>query len=117
MSFQRSTHPYLCNMNKQHVHVLVSLPSHTSLQVIWVHDDFKALTQYPVIVEMWKHTGFGTGRRKFTKTFNPEEIDLLMTLEGKFSHWMMSGDFPEYLCCPLTTVPLLQRASQFFAEL
>ncbi len=76
---------------------------------------FKQLVAYPVIVECWDHAKHGRGRRAFEVEFDEDERSTLAGHYDTFRGWHLHRGLPRTVEIPLSDIPLLQRACNFFA--
>lgn len=78
---------------------------------------FRQTTQFPVIVEMWNKSTFGSGKRKFAKEFSEPEQQQLARLYKFFYGWHLRDGIPDRISLEPQTLGLIQRAANFFGTL
>ena len=73
-----------------------------------------------VVVEMWKRVmTTGTGRRKFTQAFTPEEQDVIKKMHKIYCGWCLgvSGTgIPNRHQMTIKVFQLMHKAAKFFGE-
>lgn len=94
-------------------------PMHTgfSLRPVFGGEQFKALVNYPVMVEMWEKVKNGRNRRAYHALFTPAERKVIAGYRTRFYRWHVVTGTPRRVCCYLSTITLLQRAVAFFGGL
>lgn len=88
-----------------------------SLRPVFSGEQFKALVNYPVIVEMWQKGKSGAARRAYGAVFTEKERDVIAAYHARFYRWHVVTGTPHKVCCYLSTLRLLQRAVAFFGSL
>jgi hypothetical protein len=92
------------------------------MAIIFNHDDLNKL-QTPIIIEMWDRVmSTGSGKRKLTETFTPDEINRIKRLYKLFYKWHFSkvggtGIPDECHSMTIEDYQLTKRAVHFFATI
>jgi hypothetical protein len=79
-------------------------------------DEFKRRCDYAVIVQCWRKSTHGRGKRLYEAQFTEEERELIAEWYKKFSVWHTQTGHPRQVECSPKTLSLLARACNFFAE-
>lgn len=86
------------------------------LMPVFTGDLFKQAVCYPVIVEMWEKAKCGRHKRRYHKEFTQAERNKIARYYGRFYKWHLVSGPPKRISMRLSTLALLQRAVNFFAE-
>lgn len=73
--------------------------------------------QYGVVVEQWKHIGYGRGKRLFEAEFNEEERKQVRALYKVYSRWhggWTGGGLPDTHAMTVREYQFALRVSDFF---
>ena len=89
------------------------------LAAVWEKNEIEAL-QSGVVVEGWKHIGYGRGKRLFEAEFNEDERkqcrDLYKLFLKWYSGWHGTG-VPDHHAMPIKKYQLAVRLCNFFGGL
>jgi hypothetical protein len=92
------------------------------MAIIFEHDDIVKL-QTPIIIEMWDRVmNTGSGKRKLTEAFTPDEINRIKQLYKIFYTWHFkkfggTGIPKECHSMTIADYQLTERAVHFFATI
>lgn len=77
---------------------------------------FRRTVQYPIIVEGWEKKNYGRHKRRWLATFTQAERNKISQYHGRFYKWHLVSGSPLHVSLRPSTLRLLLRAVQFFAE-
>jgi hypothetical protein len=86
------------------------------LTTVWEYNDIKRL-QYGVVVEGWRHIGYGRGKRMFEAEFSEEEQKHCRDLYKQFLKWysgVHGTGTPKAHASPIERYRLAVRLCNFF---
>lgn len=90
------------------------------LVTVFNQNELTAL-QTPIIIECWRKVmDTGSGKRKLTKTFTPDEIESIKRLYKTFHKWHFGvggTGIPANHAMTIADYQLTQRAVHFFATI
>lgn len=77
---------------------------------------FLRLVPYPVIVEGWHRRLEGRAKRAYQAEFTKAEQRVLECWHARFARWHLRSGTPRRVACRVTSLTLLKRATEFFAD-